>query len=52
MKRHTKERFDKRLRRYSRAKGFRKGTRSYNRYVYGTASRRFAAKARKRGRRG
>jgi hypothetical protein len=45
------ERIDKRLRRYSRKKGLRKGTKSYNRYVYGTVSRRMAAKARRKGRR-
>lgn len=33
---------------YARRKGLRKGTDSYNAYVYGTASRRFAQKQRKR----
>lgn len=33
---------------YARRKGFRKGTATYNKYVYGTASKRFAAKYRKR----
>lgn len=33
---------------YARRKGLRKGTRSYNAYVYGTASRRFAQKHAKR----
>ena len=33
---------------YARRKGLRRGTDAYNRYVYGTASRRFAAKYRKR----
>lgn len=46
----SKERIDKRLKRYSRKKGLRKGTRSYNKYVYGTVSRRMAGKARKRAR--
>lgn len=35
-------------RKYARRHGFRKGTRAYNAYVYGTASKRFAAKYRKR----
>ena len=35
-------------RKYARRHALRKGTRSYNAYVYGTASRRFAQKARKR----
>jgi len=33
---------------YARKKGLRKGTASYNAYVYGTASRRFSQKYRKR----
>lgn len=41
------ERIDKRLKRYGRKKGFRKGSKSYNKYVYGTVSRRMAQKARK-----
>ena len=44
----TTERIDKRLKRYSRKRGLRKGTKSYNKYVYGTVSRRMAAKARRR----
>ena len=35
-------------RKYARRKGLRKGTRAYNAYVFGTASKRFAAKYRKR----
>lgn len=33
---------------YAKRKGLRKGTASYNAYVYGTASRRFAGKYNKR----
>lgn len=44
------QRIDKRLKSYARKKGIRHGTKSYNRYVYGTVSRRMAAKARRKSR--
>lgn len=40
------------LKNYSRRHGLRKGTRGYNAYVYGTVSKRMAAKSRKRRRPG
>lgn len=38
------ERIDKKLKRYGKRKGLRKGSRQYNAYVYGTVSHRMAGK--------
>ncbi len=42
--------FERRMKGHARRKGIRSGSREYNRYVYGTMSRRMASKHRKRGR--
>ena len=39
------QRIDRKLKSYARRKGIRKGSKAYNKYVYGTVSRRFAHKA-------